>query len=504
MKIQEAAMEEISNRNMKREDTFNNDNLYQMVFNYSLDAVLIASPEGVIFNANQTACDLFGRSVSEICDGGRKSIMDESDPRLAMALDERTRTGKFFGELTCLRKDGSKFPVELASSLFKDKDGVTFTSIIIRDITERKNLEQQLLERSELLSLFIKNSPIYSFIKEVTPTESKVVFASDNFIEMIGIKGADMIGKNMYELFPKEFAVKMTEDDWNVVSAGILLKLDEDLNFKNYTTIKFPIKQGEKIYLAGYTIDITDLKNSERELIENERRLRELNNTKDKFFSIIAHDLRAPFSSIVGFSNILASQVKEQDYEGVEKFAEIIQQSSKRALDLLSNLLEWSRAQTGRIQYNPEFIELGKLIREITLLFSETSQQKSIEVSLRISRSFPVIADKAMISTVLRNLISNAIKFTNPGGEIVISAEHKGHDTTISIQDNGVGIEKNDLEKLFRMDSASSTPGTQNERGTGLGLLLCKDFIEKHGGNIWVKSEKGFGSTFYFSLPMSS
>lgn len=489
---------------MNQEELLGNDSLYQMLFNNSLDAVLVASPEGVIFNANQTACKMFGRTVSEICEGGRNSIMDVSDPRFAPALEERNRTGKFFGELTCMRKDGSKFPVELASSIFVDRSGKSFTSIIIRDISERKLLENQLLEKNELLSLFIQNSPIHSFIKEVTPTESKVVFASENFIDMIGIKGTDMIGKNMFELFPAEFAAKITKDDWNVVSDGILLKLDEDLNYKNYTSIKFPIKQGEKTFLAGYTIDITDLKNSERELIESERRLKELNNTKDKFFSIIAHDLRSPFSSIVGFSNILASQVKEQDYEGVEKFAEIIQQSSKRALDLLSNLLEWSRSQTGRIQFNPEFIEIGKLITEIAMLMGDVSRQKSIEISLKITRSFPVIADKAMISTVLRNLISNAIKFTNSGGTIIISAEHKGHDTIVSVNDDGVGIEKNDIAKLFQIDSASSTPGTQNERGTGLGLLLCKDFVEKHGGKIWVKSEKGVGSTFYFSLPMSS
>ena len=487
---------------MKREGDFVNDSLYHKLFNYSLDAVLVSSPEGIIFNANQFACKMFGRTVEELCKGGRSSIMDESDPRWAPALEERTRTGKFFGELTCIRRDGSIFPVELASSIFEDDAGNIFTSIIIRDITERKKLEQQLIEKNELLSLFIKHSPIHSFIKEVTPTESRVVFASDNYIDMIGIKGVDMIGKNMFELFPPDFAAKITQDDWNVVSAGTLLKLDEDLNFKNYTSIKFPIEQGEKTFLAGYTIDITDLKNSERELIENERRLKELNNTKDKFFSIIAHDLRSPFSSIVGFSNILASQVKDQDYEGIEKFAEIIQQSSKRALDLLSNLLEWSRSQTGRIQINPEFIELGKLINDIALLFSDVSQQKSIEIILRISRNFPVIADKAMISTVLRNLLSNAIKFSYPGGAIVISAENKGHETTISIQDNGVGIEKNDLEKLFHIDSAGSMPGTQNEKGTGLGLLLCKDFVEKHGGKIWVKSEKGVGSTFCFSLPM--
>lgn len=496
-------MGDLSNQQLKQEDFIDKDFLYLMLFNNSLDAVLFAVPDGTIINANNAACTMFGRTVDELREYGRYCIMDEADPRLNVALEERDHTGRFFGELTCLRKDGSKFPVELSSSKFEDKAGNKFTSIIIRDITQRKQLERDLLEKNGLLSLFIKNSPIYSYIKEVTPSESKVIFASENFIEMTGIKGSEMIGKNMFELFPADFAEKMTRDDMNVVSEGTMLKLEEELNYKNYTSFKFPIEQGKKTFLAGYTIDVTELKHSELELKESERRLRELNFTKDKFFSIIAHDLRSPFSSIMGFSNILACQIMEHDYEGVEKYAEIIQQSSQRAMDLLSNLLEWSRSQTGMIQFNPEFFELRRLISEIIVLFNDASRQKSINITIQGSRNFPVVADRAMISTVLRNLISNAIKFTFPGGTVNISAEQKDHEITIAIQDNGVGIGKEVLEKLFRINETNSTSGTENERGTGLGLLLCKDFVEKHSGKIWVKSKKNAGSTFFFSLPMS-
>ena len=496
-------MEDLSIQHLKQKDFLEKDFLYLSLFNNSIDAVIFAAPSGALINANRAACAMFGRTVDELREFGRTCFMDESDPQWSGAFEERTQTGKFFGELTCLRKDGTKFPVELASSIFEDKAGQKFTSTIIRDITERKQLEKELLEKNDLLSLFIKNSPIYSYIKEVTSTESKVVLASDNFIEITGIKGSEMTGKNMFELFPPDFAEKMTRDDVKVVSAGSMMKLDEDLNHKNYTTFKFPIGLGEKTFLAGYTIDITDLKNSELELIESEKRLRELNSTKDKFFSIIAHDLRSPFSSIMGFSNILANQIIEHDYEGVEKYAEIIQQSSKRAMDLLSNLLEWSRSQTGMIQFNPEFFVLSRLVSEIVELFNDASKQKSISITIQISRSFPVVADRAMISSMIRNLISNAIKFTFPGGGVTISAEQKNHETTVAVQDNGVGIDNDDLQKLFRIEETHSTSGTQNERGSGLGLLLCKDFAEKHGGKIWVKSEKGVGSTFFFSLPMT-
>ena len=254
-------------------------------------------------------------------------------------------------------------------------------------------------------------------------------------------------------------------------------------------------------YFATIFTDITERMRAEKALIESEANLRESNATKDKFFSIIAHDLKGPFNSIIGFSNILTEQVHEKDYDGIEEYARIIQNSSQRAMDLLLNLLEWSRSQTGRIVFNPEFVEIVTLINQVTELMNDSAQQKSIIISKKLPRNAPVIADKAMINTILRNTISNAIKFTHPGGQIIISVEQQKNELMIAIADNGLGIKKEAIDKLFRIEESNSTYGTQNERGTGLGLILCKEFVEKNGGKIWVESEVGKGSTFYFTIP---
>ncbi|MFP4025355.1 MAG: ATP-binding protein [Thiohalospira sp.] len=246
--------------------------------------------------------------------------------------------------------------------------------------------------------------------------------------------------------------------------------------------------------------DINERKKTEEALKENEIRLSELNATKDKFFSIIAHDLLSPFNSIVGFSNLLTGQIKQKDYEGIEKYAAIIKDSSEQALNLLTNLLEWSRAQTGKIKFNPEYFELVTEINEVIELLSNTAQEKSINIYKDLSHNLPVFADKLMIHAVLRNLISNAVKFTHRGGEIKISAEQKNDNIIVSVEDNGMGIKKENMNKLFRLESNYSLPGTQNEKGTGLGLLLCKEFIKIHGGNIDFESEEGKGSRFYFTL----
>ena len=369
------------------------------------------------------------------------------------------------------------------------------------DITERKRTEEALKKSEDLLSLMMKYTPVYTFIKEVTPTESRVLNASENFQQMVGIPGSEMIGKLMDEIFPAEFAAKMTADDWAVCASGKIFNQEEELNERYYRTIKFPISHGDKNLLAGYTIDISEQKQAEQILEKNDARLMELNATKDKFFSIIAHDLRSPFNGIVGFSNILIDQINENNYEGIDEYARIIQNSSQRALSLLMNLLEWSRSQTGRMKFSPEYVEIGLLIDEVAKIFVDTAHQKSIELSIELPAKVIGFGDKDMIGTILRNLISNAIKFTNQGGKIVISAERKPHEILLSVSDNGVGIKKETMGKLFRIETSYSTKGTSNESGTGLGLILCKEFVEKHGGKIWAESEYGKGSKFFFTIP---
>lgn len=244
----------------------------------------------------------------------------------------------------------------------------------------------------------------------------------------------------------------------------------------------------------GSCYDITEIK-------DNELRLIELNATKDKFFSIIAHDLKSPFNSIIGFSEQLVEQAKEKNYDKVNEYASIIFQSSIKAMDLLGNLMTWSQLESGRMPFNPEQFNVAEIINDVTSLAKENSEQKHIQIENKISPDTMVLADKKMISTVLRNLISNALKFTQIGGRITVSSINVKKEIIFTIMDDGVGISKERIEKLFTISENSSTLGTQKEKGTGLGLILCKEFIEKNNGKIWVESIVGNGSSFYFSLP---
>jgi PAS domain S-box-containing protein len=262
-------------------------------------------------------------------------------------------------------------------------------------------------------------------------------------------------------------------------------------------------ESGKITKVHGSFQNIHDYKLITEALKENEARLKELNATKDKFFSIIAHDLRSPFAGIMGLSEILVDNIQEKDYENIERIGSLILESSQKALALLTNLLEWSRSQTGRMEFLPEYLQIVPLIKETAALFNEAAAQKSITIDFQLPKNPIVFLDKAMISTVLRNLISNAVKFTRPQGKIIIKLNISSEVCEFSVQDNGVGIAKEDLEKLFRIEESYSTRGTNNEKGTGLGLILSKEFVEKHGGHIHAISKKGFGSTFSFTIPFN-
>ncbi|WP_195715291.1 ATP-binding protein [Ancylomarina sp. 16SWW S1-10-2] len=236
-------------------------------------------------------------------------------------------------------------------------------------------------------------------------------------------------------------------------------------------------------------------------LSENE--LKKLNKTKDKLFSIIAHDLRSPFNSILGFSDLLIKNVEEFDVEETKEYLGIINSSTQNTLVLLENLLNWAKSQNGQITFNPQNITLSSILHEIIKLSNSAAVVKKISLIQNELEDIKVYADEDMLKTVLRNIISNAIKFTNSGGNISISAKKEQNQVEIAISDDGVGMNEETINKLFRIETNETTIGTANEKGSGLGLILCKELVEKQGGKIWVESELGKGSIFKFMLPLN-
>jgi signal transduction histidine kinase len=231
--------------------------------------------------------------------------------------------------------------------------------------------------------------------------------------------------------------------------------------------------------------------------------LEELNATKDKFFSIISHDLLSPFNAILGFTDILIGNLKENDTSKTEKYLGFIKTSSEYARELLENLLVWARSQTGEIDFEPGKLDIRELILDNIELIRGAALKKQIRVIHSLNNVKPVHGDDNMINTVLRNLLSNAVKFTRPGGLITVSTREVDNRCEVSVKDNGTGITPGNLDKLFSLGQKYSARGTANEKGTGLGLILCREFVEKQGGKIMVKSEQGKGSDFRFTLLLS-
>jgi signal transduction histidine kinase len=229
--------------------------------------------------------------------------------------------------------------------------------------------------------------------------------------------------------------------------------------------------------------------------------LKELNSSKDKFFSIIAHDLKHPFNTIIGFSRLLRDEAETREPDKIQEIAAIINNSAVQTFRLLENLLEWANAQRKKVTFIPVQIDLRGLMEEEFPTLNNSAADKNIGLRSTIPENIILYADRNMIRTIIRNLISNAIKFTNRNGKVEISALEINNTVEISISDTGVGMSEEIISKLFRIDGDVSTKGTENEKGTGLGLFLCKEFVDQHSGKIIVESNPGIGSVFKIVFP---
>ena len=280
---------------------------------------------------------------------------------------------------------------------------------------------------------------------------------------------------------------KITQNE-NTVFRGILKALVHRLRDMNIIEEQ----------LATQNIEILRQKNV---LEKQKQELLELNATKDKFFSIIAHDLRSPISTLISLSEVLHTDMDLLDPIQQKDILDSLHNLSRNYLKLLDNLLQWARIQSGRMVPEPIDFELSEMIREVIAFYQPYALDKQIRLVERNIKPVTVFADKNMTRVVLRNLISNAIKFTQPAGEIHIILINKQSWVEVIIQDNGLGMSPGVVEGLFKLDKTQSSQGTAGEKGTGLGLHLCKEFVELNKGTISVESNKGFGSVFSFTIP---
>jgi PAS domain S-box-containing protein len=383
---------------------------------------------------------------------------------------------------------------------------------ISEDITERRQAEEALRHTNELFARFMQHSPVYTFIKEITETESRVLQASDNYLQMVGIRGSEMIGKTMADLFPAEFAAKITADDWRIVSKGEVLVLEEELDGRSYTTIKFPIVQGEKNILAGYTIDITERKQSEAERLKLEQQL--LHTQKLESLGVlaggIAHDFNNLLMAILGNADLALRRLNPES-PAVENLQNI-EQASAQAADLAKQMLAYS----GKGKFVIEHLQLNRLLEEM-LHMLQVSISKNAVLRVNLTPTLPTVeADATQIRQIIMNLVINASEaISEKSGIIAITTGCMDCDKEylrnvwlednltdglyvyLEVADTGCGMTKETLNKLF--DPFFSTKFT----GRGLGMSAVLGIVRGHRGAIKVYSEPGKGSTFKILLPAS-
>ena len=374
-------------------------------------------------------------------------------------------------------------------------------------LREKQTLTEQIRENENLFRSIFSTSPDGIVLCDM---DFCIINASNAAYRMLGITGEvngkmhfnDLIHSEDEENFKKNLDDLLSNRN-NTICSELRVVTPSGVCFWSEQNASVLIDSNGN--LKGYIIifrNISERKAAEAQMLQYTGELDEANRTKDKLFSIIAHDLKNSFNPLLGFSALMLQEANSGDInaEKIKYFTKIIQDSASGAYNLLVNLLDWSRLQSNRIVIKPELLNLSDIITENVTTGLTMSKGKNITIEYTAPNDCMLTSDRTMINTVLRNLISNAIKFTPQNGKILVTLLQEEDMYLISVQDNGIGIAQENLQNLFQTNAIQSTPGTANEKGTGLGLVLCRDFVNKLGGDIWAESVYGYGTTFTFSL----
>lgn len=469
------------------------------LFDSITEFAVLVDLDGNITMANETAAKLFdsvpdemtGRNIFDLIDYQHR----EKEKDVFKKIIKTKNSINFVETVGNIVNDITIYPI------FNRADEVSSFVIIRVDITMQQNAHEALRQRDAMLSALINATTESAMLLD---SNGKILMANETVAKRFNMTIEEFIGQYLFDLMSIKGAEDRKRHMEYVVNTGIPIRFEENRDDQIFDNSIYPVfdKEGKVIQLAVFASDITKRKKAEEEIKQMNNKLLESNSTKDKFFSIISHDMRSPFQGLLGFSQILLDEYDELTEEEKKHYITNIREISKNSFKLLENLLQWSRLQTGNFEFNPKVFNIAEEIEPTLLLLKNTAQNKEIAVESFIKPRAHIMADKNMLNTIVRNLVSNAIKFTNPGGKISLFSNELNDAIVFTVKDDGIGMSQEKLEMLFKPVKNISTLGTANERGTGIGLLLCKEMIEKHNGEIWVESEEGKGTSFHFTMPV--
>ncbi len=494
---------DITKRKKVEDALIESEDRYRSLFNNSTIGLYRTTPSGEIILANPTIVKLLGYSSFEEL---KKRNLEVEGYEPSYSRNQFRKTLEIHGEVigiesSWIKKDGGKVYVRESAKAIKASNGeLLYYEGTIEDITDKKIAEEKLINSSNQWQVTFDTVMDAVCLLD---NEHRIIRCNQAMTELFPEYGRTMLGKHCWEVLHK------TKNPLNICPVNKVrasLKR-ESIEYKigdNWFDITvdpiFDLKNG---YAGAVHIlrNITERKEAEETLLLLNNQLKALNSTKDKLFSIIAHDLKSPFNSILGFSDLLLNNLQQYSDDKIDEFVGQINHSAKSTLSLIDNLLVWANTQMGHIEYKPENIDLLSVVLETIEQLKIVAKIKNITISFFQAEDFIVFVDKNFLEIILRNIISNALKFSNHNSKITIYAISINNQIEVSVADNGVGITKDIIPKLFCDNENITTSGTSNEKGSGLGLMICKEFIDMIGGKIWVESEVGVGSEFKFTLP---
>ncbi|MBN1439186.1 MAG: PAS domain S-box protein [Anaerolineales bacterium] len=507
---------------------------YRLLIRTSTDGILLTAPDGRIFSANPAACRIFGMTEEELLAAGRNGVADDSDPQLAQALAERLNQGEFHGELMLRRKDGAAFPAEISTALFRDAQGETRTSMIIRDITRRKDSEARLAESERKYRELVEhaNSIILRWSRD-----GKILFLNEFGLRFFGYSSAEIFGR------PVVGTIVPAVDSHGRDLGGLMEQVLADPSAFEQNINENMRRNGERVWIAwtnrmvkdeqGRISEILSVGTDISERKKAEEAIRELNATleqrvaertaelavakdraeaadrlKSAFLATMSHELRTPLNSIIGFTGILLQEMAGPLTAEQTKQLTMVRDSARHLLALINDVLDISKIEAGQLEIHPEPFDLRASLEKVVGLVRPLAEKKGLALQADPAPEIGVfVSDVRRVEQILINLLNNAVKFTDRG-VISLTASfapfpYRAPQTAlqVSIADTGIGIRPGDLQDLFQPFHQIDSGLTRQHEGTGLGLAICRRLADLLGGEIRAESEWGKGSTFTLFLP---